>query len=357
MNDFNILQMVTTIVVASISAAATIIVARIQKPSENSKNYKKELEFLPGLAQYRRPKLFPRIIFFMVIGGVVGFILGGMIKLAPVTGDPTLTTISLTTTPFGSIAQTTVSTTKTNPTINPTKTKLSQPMKSGIGKLSFNFVEGCEDLSFKIIDNSGNNLGGDKIDVGSFVAVGTYNVEIIEFGYSPVFTFKDVKIQEGQDTIIDLSHTFGALAITDIPDKAQFSLRYNLYQANPSISLSNYIYISSCVPAGKYKFEIEQVGLSLEIEIEPGKIKQLTHEIWDNVGLISFSNNEPGVLFSVYEQSSNKYIGQYYAGWLATGNYKIVINKPYIGLTFNNVEIKAGNQTVINLPALSTPTP
>jgi hypothetical protein len=233
---------------------------------------------------------------------------------------------------------------------------------SEFGHLSFACLEECQSVvAFELYDQAGNNLKNEKISKDLWLTPGIYNIRLLLFGDVEIGKYENLDIQGGQELNIDLTHNYGGVVIVDPPEGLAMPIMYSLRQHGGGISASNWSNCPACLPHGMYNFAIPEVGVSFDIAVEAGSKRELAQEIWSKVGFIYFENSraEPinhQVVYKVYEQLTGKFIGQHggvsWSGWLRTGMYKLVLTEPLTNYILENVEVKAGERVVIQLPTM-----
>ena len=255
------------------------------------------------------------------------------------------------------------------PTLPEAGTPVSPSVSSGFGNVSFDELTKECDFVFNMYDADGDKVINEgKTSTGALIGAGTYDIGLLRYsggwslsGRYEFMRIENVNIQEGQNTV-DLTQRIGAILISSHPTFNTKVLGFDLYQAGTKVIYggppggeSNELY---CLPAGPYKTTPLVVGgLAFDIVIEAGKKKDLAPEVWKHLGRLSVLSAENlNLKFQVYDQATGNYVtdagvGFWGQGWFVAGRYRIVLTEPYPGVTYENVEIKAGEETVLQLPS------
>jgi len=253
----------------------------------------------------------------------------------------------------------------TGPTA-PTTTRAAVTPRKEVGTLSVKTLEGCDNsFDIKVGDQ---RIGGGNAGAKTLVAAGIYDVVFnSDFGEKPIE--KGVIVRKGEETVVDFTQKLGMFRLTGYPQREE-PLIYWLVQSHYDMYVSK----SYCVVPSVYKVNLVPLGgeMIFDAEVKAGKETIIGPETWPKqLGLISFKDScgyGQAPRFRAYDSmtgsqvASNDSIGisgfAYFGRcpyWIVAGTYRIVISDPYPGLTYDNVEIRAGEETVLKLP--ETPSP
>lgn len=224
-------------------------------------------------------------------------------------------------------------------------------------------------------------MGSGEVGAKTLVSIGTYDIVLhSDFEAKPIS--KSILIRAGEETVVDITQELGVLQLADHPQFKQ-RLTYHLYSHGEEVGLTHLsIGIQYCGVPGEYQirfrpreyirsdniftsgffitnalFPEDKVGF--DVEIKAGEKTIVGPETWSKqLGLISFSSKSanPRIDIKVDDLQTGTQ-GDYYRDlsssesyWILAGKYTIIVTKPYIGLAYEDVEIKVGEETVLELP-------
>lgn len=243
---------------------------------------------------------------------------------------------------------------------------------NGIGKLLVRVPETCKNKMFVL--KSGNFVIGDgEVNTEISVGTGTYDIVFTSDFINSVIR-PSVEIGEEESITIDLTDELVTVQLSGYPgiDKPL------IFYANTSLSSRSWLvgekycatlgthkitFVSSHQQSSYLSSKLVTYGLFDNSEMTfPVEIKSLEDtiigsEVWPKqLGLVSFNPPPQGRLsFQVVDLTTGE--PQSYTPfsnpsffWIPVGKYKIIMADPYPGFTFNEIEIKPGKETVLNLP-------
>ena len=276
------------------------------------------------------------------------------------TRSPTATqTLATSSTP--TVTPTPIKTPTTTPTqFSTTDTPIMPSMLQGpLGTLSVKTLEGC-DSSFAVKEDN-EIIGTFAAGAETPIAAGTYDIVLYnDFRQEPIT--KSVVIREGEETLVDFTQELGALLTSRYPRIAK-PLHYDVFQGGDSLIEFRSVGKRYCVLPGIYTIEFTLMAweMSFEVEIPAGEVTVVRPETWPKqLGLMAFSETVRSL--QIMDQQTGDPVG-HAAGyawvdrtyWMVAETYKIVVKDPYFGLTYENVEIKPGEETVLQLTDQSSP--
>lgn len=253
--------------------------------------------------------------------------------------------------------------------------------KQRLGELTVKLPEGC--WSSLDIKASGKPIATASSDTSTQMAVGTYEIVIWDIlgrtPGGPALT-ETVAIREKEKTVVDLTGKLGRLLVTRYSEmEKKASLPYQLFLGGQAAG-EGFVGSPKCGVPGAYTLKFtprrekrmfgptETFGVlkdlpELAVAIKAGDQTIVGPEAWPGeFGLLSFGARTGQVTFQVYDFPTGKHIGygltwgssleNLYSGpfWMSVGVYRVEVTKPYIGLVYEPVEIRAGEETVLQLP-------
>ena len=255
---------------------------------------------------------------------------------------------------------------------NPSSAPVTSP---GTGTLDVQVsLEGCDKLAYDI--NLNNRItGSGQANEKRQVAEGTYTITLkSSFGTEP--TEEGVVVQEGQTTIVDFTQELGKLRVNGYPQ-----LGLPIYSTAPSYRVSPgsdtrlVPNANQCGSVGTYKVTFssfsghyqrpitlalfpDKTRVEFDVEVKAGETTIFEPASWPEqlgrlaflpamaVGKAQIEDLQNNAQFQ-YDRSLNSHDGQY---WMMVGKYRITLfRQPYAGTTYE-FEIKAGEETVLQLP-------
>jgi hypothetical protein len=258
----------------------------------------------------------------------------------------------------------------TTPIPIPTRNSILPSMRSG--EIFVRVPTVCKNDLFSL--KAGDSVvGGGQTNTRVKVAAGNYDIIFVsDFGNQ--ITRASVAIQEEQETTVDLTADLGAVRLEGYP---QLDKPLRFYANADFSSLSWFVGEQYCASLGSQRIMFvnsyyargpnssflitdglfENTDTSFDIEIKPDEETVIKPELWpQQLGVVTFSPLQEGRIgFKVIDlQSGQEHDhnpfnspGPY---WIATGKYKFIMSNPILGLTFENVEIRAGEETVLQIP-------
>ncbi|MFN8492081.1 MAG: effector-associated domain EAD1-containing protein [Caldilineaceae bacterium] len=242
---------------------------------------------------------------------------------------------------------------------------LNEPT-TDMGILEVKQSEGCRKSYwgyygyFEILDLDGQVIGKGQPGGESFIAAGTYNI-VLHVSIGEPLLKQNVVIRKNEKTILDFSGELSTLLIKEHP-KLKYELGYRVYKNDKRVSDSSLrIGEAFCIVPGSYSIKLfdnlytfpRSDKAKWDINIKAGENFIVEPKVWAKlVGLLSTSvetvNIEANVTDLQTSEQSNYYLSTH--AWEPIGRYKILTKgQPYIGLKFE-VEIKAGEETILPLP-------
>lgn len=248
----------------------------------------------------------------------------------------------------------------TTPTATPTEPKIVVAPVTKIGRLFVKLPKECDSTTFYFnIEVDSQSMGvfhtGEEISM----AVGTYDT-VIQGDLLNNLIRQDVVISEGETTVVDFAQEIGSLILIGYPD-LKWPDRFGVSHRNGNSTWA-YNGVQICGLPGKYNVTISVIGepIVFEIELKAGENTVVGPDTWpEQLGLLSLDPPQGRVSVKVFDMQTGERIGNYpdyvvesidYTTWMLPGIYKIVIIDPYPGLIFENVQIRAKEETVLKLP-------
>jgi hypothetical protein len=242
----------------------------------------------------------------------------------------------------------------------------------GFGILSFKVFKGC-DTQFAL-QNGDNRVGEGKTSEKTYIAPGIYNLILWKphtklLGSKPDFGWEDLKISEsitineGEETVVNLTQKLGTLLLKGYPNLDE-PLEYLVYD-NENNSSSGFIDQQYCLPPGSYGVAFRSYqymfgeNANFNVDIKAGENNIVSPDTWPKPpGLLTFktkNGTSTSFRFEVYDEATSTKIGNgTYNGkeryWISSGTYRIDIITTYIDKKYNDVEIKPGENKILDLP-------
>jgi len=146
----------------------------------------------------------------------------------------------------------------------------------------------------------------------------------------------------------------GSILISKHPLFPEVEFSYTLSPKEGYFQTENSLDAKTCVPAGTYEIESRTlVGKLSVVQVEEGKDKDISTQVWPQVGLLVLKGGDASTKFKVYDAVTDEPLSlQDVEGasvWFVPGKYRIVMTQPYPGLTFNDVEINANVKKELEL--------
>lgn len=256
---------------------------------------------------------------------------------------------------------------------------------SSLGMLSFEAPEGCS-IDYYLYDVNGTELGKGTTGVALPMGAGTYDISLVEGcvkgtwdnTYEPCefLRIEEVKVQVGQETVVDLTQNVGGAFVSRRP----FGLYLLAVYYRPKSAWEGYqfwgpdtqpfCFLPSPVTIVSDEVNGPGEALSVDTQIEVGKVTDLNEVFWGQIGwlrLVPDGDIAPASLTHPFvhllDDKANNLDGYGTSGGdsiaVKVGTYDVAVEigdyysteEPvYRQVKVNHVEVKAGETTTVSLP-------